>query len=124
MAQQELGEKVRAQLAKRGFKSVAANGFAAPGVVVVYTPPSLRGKNMGAEFKKVGVQIAAGVPWKLGEKEGTGPKCTFRLGLFGLDKLTNVDGALNIISSLCHSCRTGNASESPISRQRNYLYIS
>jgi len=96
-AQQELGEKVRAQLAKRNFKSVAAPGFAAPGVVVVYTPPSLRGKNMGGEFKKVGVQIAAGVPWKLGEKEGTGPKCTFRLGLFGLDKLNDVDGTVSEI---------------------------
>ena len=88
-AQLSLGTRVRALLAERGFASVAAEGFAAPSVVVAFTDdPELRS---GAKFKRRGLQVAAGVPLMCGEGEGFS---TFRLGLFGLDKLTDVDGTL------------------------------
>ncbi|AXH95417.1 aminotransferase class V-fold PLP-dependent enzyme [Ornithinimicrobium avium] len=88
-AQVELGTKVRALLAGRGFLSVAAEGYGAPGVVVVHTDdPGLRS---GAKFVEVGVQAAGGVPLMCGEPEDFS---TFRLGLFGLDKLADVDGTV------------------------------
>ena len=84
--QQELGERVRALLAARGFKSVAAKGFEAPGVVVCYTDDA-QIKN-GAKFAAQGLQIAAGVPLQCDEPADFQ---TFRLGLFGLDKLGNIE---------------------------------
>jgi aspartate aminotransferase-like enzyme len=76
-------------LAERGVKSVAVEGFGAPGVVVSYTDdPEIQN---GARFAAEGMQIAAGVPLQCDEPEGFR---TFRLGLFGLDKLYNVDGTL------------------------------
>jgi aspartate aminotransferase-like enzyme len=88
-AQVELGARVRALLAARGLPSVAAEGVAAPSVVVVHTDdPGLRS---GARFRAEGVQIAAGVPLHCGEPDAFS---TFRVGLFGLDKLTDVDGAV------------------------------
>ena len=123
-----LGQSVRDALKKRGFKSVAADGFAAPGVVVVYdnderaskvsVPMSAgevlesqiieqlfseiqsafnlsQGTSMIARFKSAGIQIAGGVPFKLGEEKFAKPiqskACTFRIGLFGLDKMMNVE---------------------------------
>jgi aspartate aminotransferase-like enzyme len=88
-AQDELGERVRGLLADRGFPSVAADGFAAPSVVVSYTDDA--GIRSGARFKDAGVQVAAGVPLRCGEPEDFS---TFRIGLFGLDKLTDVDGTV------------------------------
>ncbi len=85
-AQYELGEKVRALLASKGIKSVAAEGFGAPGVVVSYTQDG--DIQTGKKFGAVGMQIAAGVPLMCDEREDYK---TFRLGLFGLDKLMNVD---------------------------------
>ena len=80
---------MRAALAERGFKSVAAPGFEAPGVVVVYTDnPEFQ---TGKAFLGQGVQIAAGVPLMVGEGEGYK---SFRLGLFGLDKLYDVDASV------------------------------
>ncbi len=87
--QQELGDKVRALLEGKGFKSVAAEGFKAPGVVVSYTDD--KEIHSGKKFMQLGMQIAAGVPLKCNEPEGYQ---TFRLGLFGLDKLQNVDQAV------------------------------
>ena len=88
-AQVDLGTRVRALLADRGFPSVAAPEFAAPSVVVVHTDdPDLKS---GARFKQGGVQIAAGVPLMCGERDDFS---TFRLGLFGLDKLGDVDGTV------------------------------
>ncbi len=87
--QQELGEKVRALLAARGFKSLAAPGFTAPGVVVSYTADA--DIQNGKKFAAQGMQIAAGVPLKCDEPDDFQ---TFRLGLFGLDKLHDVDGAV------------------------------
>lgn len=84
-AQWELGREVRALLAKKGVPSVAAEGYQAPGVVVSYTDqPDIQN---GAKFRAQGMQIAAGVPLQVGE--GAEFK-TFRLGLFGLDKLKDV----------------------------------
>ena len=88
-AQWELGRAVRAELGRRGIPSVAAEGFQAPGVVVSYTEdPDVQ---TGAKFRAQGVQIAAGVPLQVGE--GAEFR-TFRLGLFGLDKLKDVPGTV------------------------------
>lgn len=85
-AQQALGKRVREMLAAKGFKSVAAAGFEAPGVVVCYTDdPAIHN---GKKFSEQGLQIAAGVPLQCDEPEGFQ---TFRVGLFGLDKLNAVD---------------------------------
>jgi len=73
-------------LESRGFKSVAAKGFQAPGVVVSYTEDA--GIQSAKKFIDLGLQTAAGVPLQC--DEGADFK-TFRIGLFGLDKLHNVD---------------------------------
>ena len=80
---------MRAKLAERGIKSVAAEGFGAPGVVVSYTDdPEIQNTR---KFAAVGLQIAAGVPLMVDE----GPEYrSFRLGLFGLDKLADVPASL------------------------------
>lgn len=88
-AQVELGGRVRALLAEHGYPSVAAPEVAASSVVVVYTDDA--DMRSGAGFKKVGVQVAGGVPLMCGEGEDFS---TFRIGLFGLDKLTDVDGTV------------------------------
>ena len=87
-AQIALGQKVRAILAARGFASVAHADFAAPGVVVSYTvdPEIATGKAFVAE----GMQVAAGVPLQVGEGDDYR---AFRVGLFGIDKLKDVDAA-------------------------------
>jgi aspartate aminotransferase-like enzyme len=88
-AQWKLGNSVREALKNWGIKSVAADGFGAPGVVVSYTEfPDVQN---GSRFKELGFQIAAGVPLKCDEPSGFS---TFRLGLFGLDKLKNVESTL------------------------------
>jgi aspartate aminotransferase-like enzyme len=80
---------VRELLASRGLPSVAASGLDAPSVVVVHADdPGLR---TGARFAEQGVQVAAGVPLHCGEPDTFS---TFRVGLFGLDKLGDVDGAV------------------------------
>ena len=86
--QWELGTRVREMLARHGFPSVAAEGFQAPGVVVSYTDDA--GIHTGKAFAAVGVQSAAGVPLQCDE----GPDFkTFRIGLFGLDKLHDAAAA-------------------------------
>ncbi|MET0332686.1 MAG: aminotransferase class V-fold PLP-dependent enzyme [Rhizobacter sp.] len=85
-AQQDLGNKVRALLAKNGFKSVAAPGYEAPGVVVSYTTDAEI--QSSKKFLGLGLQTAAGVPLQC--DEGADFK-SWRIGLFGLDKLGNVD---------------------------------
>lgn len=88
-AQWEQGNGVRAMLAERGIKSVAADGFGAPGVVVCHTSdPDVQN---GRKFAAIGLQIAAGVPLMVDE----GPDYkSFRIGLFGLDKLRDVPASL------------------------------
>jgi aspartate aminotransferase-like enzyme len=84
--QQQLGDQVRALLVRHGFKSVAAPGFEAPGVVVSYTDDA--GIHSGKKFIGQGLQTAAGVPLQCDEGADFS---SFRIGLFGLDKLHNVE---------------------------------
>lgn len=100
--QWELGRKVRALLAENGFKSVAAPGFEAPGVVVSYTkdPEFQNGKKFLAE----GMQIAAGVPLMCDEPADFR---TFRIGLFGLDKLADVDGTVGRLEGVLEKIAEG-----------------
>jgi len=94
-AQWELGHAVRAMLADKGVTSVAAEGFGAPGVVVSYTEdPDIQN---GSKFSAQGMQIAAGVPLACDEPEGFR---TFRLGLFGLDKLYDVPGTVSRLKTV------------------------
>ena len=88
-AQWEQGTRVRAMLSERGFRSVAAEGFGAPGVVVCFTDnPDIQS---GRAFMEHGMQIAAGVPLMVDE----GPDYkSFRIGLFGIDKLMDVDSSV------------------------------
>lgn len=89
-AQCALGKGARALLAAYGHKPLAADGFGAPGVVVCFTErPELQN---GSAFAAAGYQIAAGVPLMVGEGDGFR---TFRIGLFGLDKLKDVPGTLS-----------------------------
>ena len=83
-AQIQLGRDVRDLLAEYGYASVAAADFAAPGVVVCYTDDA--DIHSGKAFARHGVQIAAGVPLQVGEPADFQ---SFRIGLFGLDKLQN-----------------------------------
>ncbi len=93
-AQIELGNKIRAVLEENGYKSVAADGYKSPGVIVSYTnDPAIKS---GAKFSQAGMQIAGGVPLKCGEPEDFS---TFRIGLFGLDKLTNIQRTVETFSS-------------------------
>ena len=93
-AQLALGTRVRALLAELGFPSVAADDYAAPSVVVAYTDdPDVRS---GAKLKQRGLQVAAGVPLMCGERDDFS---TFRVGLFGLDKLGDVDGTVERLAA-------------------------
>ena len=93
-AQIELGNKIRAVLEEHGYKSVAADGYKSPGVIVSYTnDPAIKS---GAKFSQAGMQIAGGVPLKCGEPEDFS---TFRIGLFGLDKLTNIQRTVETFAS-------------------------
>ena len=93
-AQIDLGNKIRAILEEHGYKSVAADGYKSPGVIVSYTnDPAIKS---GAKFSQAGMQIAGGVPLKCGEPEDFS---TFRIGLFGLDKLTNIQRTVEIFAS-------------------------
>jgi aspartate aminotransferase-like enzyme len=92
--QQELGARVRARLAEKGIRSVAAEGFEAPGVVVSYTSDT--NIQNGKAFLDAGLQIAAGVPLQCDEGDDYQ---SFRLGLFGLEKLGNIERTLDTLES-------------------------
>ena len=92
-AQHELGRQVRSLLQENGYPSVAGMGYQAPGVVVSYTTDADI-KN-GSKFKAEGLQIAGGVPLQCGEPEDFS---TFRIGLFGLDKLKNIDRTVSSLA--------------------------
>ncbi len=98
--QWELGEQVRALLAEAAFESVSAEGFQAPGVVVSYTDEA--GLQNGSWFAEAGLQIAAGVPLQLDEPEDFQ---TFRIGLFGLDKLQNIGRTVEGLKSALEQIR-------------------
>jgi aspartate aminotransferase-like enzyme len=88
-AQWALGRKVRAMLSAQGYPSVAAPGYEAPGVVVSYTQDPEIGN--AKKFVALGLQAAAGVPLMCDEPADFR---SFRVGLFGLDKLADVDGTV------------------------------
>jgi aspartate aminotransferase-like enzyme len=96
----ELGRRVRDLLEKNGFASVAAPGFQAPGVVVSYTSdPDIQS---GRKFLEQGLQIAAGVPLMCDE----GPDYrSFRIGLFGLDKLQDIDRTVGHLAAALERIR-------------------
>ncbi|GAA1850773.1 aminotransferase class V-fold PLP-dependent enzyme [Brevibacterium marinum] len=97
-AQFELGDRVRKVFSDRGLPSVAAPEFASPSVVVVHTDdPKLA---TGAQFKEAGVQIAAGVPLQCDEPEDFS---SFRIGLFGLDKLGDIAGSISRLEAALDS---------------------
>ena len=85
-AQQDLGARVRKMLVAKGMPSVAAPGFQAPSVVVSYTDD--KDIQSGRKLVNLGLQTAAGVPLQCDEPADF---LTFRIGLFGLDKLRNVE---------------------------------
>lgn len=89
----ELGRRVRELLESRGFPSVAAAGFQAPGVVVSYTEDP--GIQNGSKFLEQGLQIAAGVPLMCDEGD---EYRSFRIGLFGLDKLHDIDRTVGYLA--------------------------
>jgi len=91
--QEVLGQKIRDLLEAKGIKSLAAKGFQAPGVIVSYTDDP--GVKTGKKFLEHDIQIAAGVPLKCDESDDFQ---TFRIGLFGLDKLKNIDRTVSNIS--------------------------
>jgi len=91
----DLGKRVRVILEKNGFKSVSAEGYQSPGVVVSFSPY----EGMYGHFKAQNMQIAGGVPFKLDEEKTNNidaRKQCFRLGLFGLDKMQNIDTVVQI----------------------------
>jgi aspartate aminotransferase-like enzyme len=93
--QQQLGDRVRQLLSDHGFMSVAAPGFEAPGVVVYYThDPEIKS---GSKFAALGLQIAAGVPLQCDEPDDFS---TFRIGLFGLDKLLDIERTLAYLNDV------------------------
>jgi aspartate aminotransferase-like enzyme len=93
-AQLKLGKEARAALESRGLTSVAAPGFQAPGVLVYYSPLGTENPVMMNRFKEQGLQIAMGVPWRIDEPDGLK---TFRLGLFGLDKMGNIPDTVDVL---------------------------
>ena len=96
-AQADLGRRVRSLMQEYRCPSVAAEGFEAPGVVVSYTrDPELQS---GRAFAGLGLQTAAGVPLQCDEP---GDFQTFRIGLFGLDKLRDVPGTVANLQRALH----------------------
>jgi aspartate aminotransferase-like enzyme len=99
-AQQQLGTKVRTLLAQKGFKSVAAAGFEAPGVVVSFTDdPEIQSAR---KFAGLGLQTAAGVPLQCDEPADFR---SWRIGLFGLDKLAHVDRTVQQLANALERLR-------------------
>lgn len=90
-AQASLGKQAHDILSSKGLTSVASKGFQAPGVLVYYSPTGVENPAMMMKFKSQGLQIAMGVPWRIDEPEGLK---TFRVGLFGIDKMKNIPKAL------------------------------
>lgn len=94
-AQIELGQQAHDAIAARGLTSVAAPGFQSPGVLVYYSPMATDNPVMMNKFKSYGLQIAMGVPWRIDEPDGLK---TFRMGLFGLDKLGDIENTVDTMA--------------------------
>jgi len=108
--QLELGREIRRVCKERGFKSVAADGFGAPGVAVFYTEDDAM--KSGAKFAAQGMQIAAGVPLMVDEFTQSADYKSFRLGLFGLEKLNNVKRSVTLFEWTLDSMGAKPVSES------------
>ena len=100
-AQQELGSKVRVLMVRHGFASVAADGFQSPSVVVSYTDD--KDVQSGKKFLERGLQAAAGVPLQCDEPADFQ---TFRIGLFGLDKLGHVSRSVSNLENILEKIAT------------------
>jgi len=94
-AQIDLGIKTHQMYKTKNLTSVAADGFQAPGVMVYHSPPGRENPEMMNKFKTQGIQIAMGVPWRIDEP--VVPMKTFRMGLFGLDKLGNIQETVDVL---------------------------
>ena len=103
-AQIRLGRKVRELMDSYQYKSVAATGFEAPSVVVCFAPNA--DIKTGKAFAAQGLQIAAGVPLECGEREDY---ASFRIGLFGMDKLTDIDRTVAHLETALEGIRGQNA---------------
>lgn len=98
LQQIDLGTRIRRLLSEHGFKSLAADGFQSPGVVVCYTDdPEIKS---GKKFADAGIQIAAGVPLECNEPADFQ---SFRIGLFGVEKLQNVDRTIELFNKALSS---------------------
>lgn len=107
--QWELGNRVRALMARKGIHSVAAPGYEAPGVVVCYTDDDQI--HNGRKFIEQGLQTAAGVPLMCDEPADYK---TFRVGLFGLDKLRDVDRAVGNLDKALSAIEAAAARPAPV----------
>ena len=103
-AQVRLGQQVRRLLGRYQYKSVAAEGFEAPSVVVCFAPSAEI--KTGKAFAEQGLQIAAGVPLECGERDDY---ASFRIGLFGLDKLSDPDRTVAHLETALEQIRGQNA---------------
>ncbi len=103
-AQVRLGQQVRQLLGRYQYKSVAAEGFEAPSVVVCFAPSAEI--KTGKAFAEQGLQIAAGVPLECGERDDY---ASFRIGLFGLDKLSDPDRTVAHLETALEQIRGQNA---------------
>ena len=100
--QLELGTAVRELFARYGFKSVAAAGFESPGVAVFFTDDDVL--KTGSPFMQQGLQVAAGVPLALDEGEDYK---SFRIGLFGIDKLMNIERTVGHLEAALQKIKPG-----------------
>ena len=100
--QQQLGDRVRELFESRGIRSVASEGFKAPGVVVSYTEDA--GIQSSKKFLATGLQTAAGVPLQCDEPADF---MTFRVGLFGLEKLHNTDRTVEQLAAALNRIALG-----------------
>jgi aspartate aminotransferase-like enzyme len=103
-AQIELGRRCREVVERYGYHSVAADDYKAPSVIVSYTDDI--DIKTGKKFMQAGMQVAAGVPLECGEPEGFS---TFRIGLFGLDKLTDIDRTVANLEKTLEAVRGQNS---------------
>lgn len=88
----KLGRIMRGMMEKKGLVSVTAKEFEAPGVIVMYTDED----DMVGKLRQRGIQAAAGVPFMLGE---TLPYTTFRIGLFGMEKIQNIESTVRTLET-------------------------
>ena len=95
-AQMTLAQQILSVLQSKGIKSVAHQDYQAAGVIVCHAPTDALHK--GIAFAQVGVQIAAGTPLQVGESDDYK---SFRIGLFGLDKLTDINGTVARFAKAC-----------------------